>query len=213
MSTREALETLLLDVDEGLVSDLARRQLCEYVEMLVLWRRSMNLTGYRDASDIMTVLVAGALALWQAIRSLDQSTPIESLVDLGSGAGLPGIPISIIEPELSVLLVESRGRRHHFQKAVRRELSLANLSSLQGRMEELPASPSDVAVAQAVAPASQVTRWGAPWVRPGGLLCIPGGARAKGPASNPDFPETGVLQYQAPVSNRQRSLWWGRRGI
>ena len=146
--------------DLGLALDESRQlKLVGLARMLIDWGRSTNLTGHRSVVEATRHLVVGALALQKSIESQVGSQEGCTLVDLGSGAGFPGIPIAIANPSCPVTLVESRERRHHFQRAVRRDLGVANLDPRWGRMEALAPSPADWVIAQAVAAPPRVLEW------------------------------------------------------
>jgi 16S rRNA (guanine527-N7)-methyltransferase len=188
----------------------AEERLLAFANLLARWAPRINLTAHRDAEAIARLLLLDAAALWQALPR------VGSVVDLGSGAGVPGLPIAILAPGVEVLLVEARLRRHHFQKAARRELGLENVSLRHGRIESLEPEPADLVVAQAVAPPPRVLRWMIPWARPGGWLAIPGSEQAPDPLAGGGGPggqiaEAGVLTYRVPQGVRQRSIWLGRR--
>jgi 16S rRNA (guanine527-N7)-methyltransferase len=91
------------------------------------------------------------------------------LVDIGSGAGLPGIVLAMVRPELSVVLLEPMERRCRFLSECVAELGLANASVLRGRAEET-ALRADVATARAVAPLDRLAELAAGMVRPGGMV-------------------------------------------
>lgn len=107
--------------------------------------------------------------------------PDERVVDIGSGAGLPGLPLLIAEPRLRVILVESLLRRSEFLRRVVRELGL-EVEVVRGRAEDPSVRESigecDVVVSRAVAPLDQVTRWSLPLLRPGGRMVAMKGERA-----------------------------------
>lgn len=105
--------------------------------------------------------------------------PEQSVVDVGSGAGLPGIVLAVLRPDLRVTLVESLARRVAFLEECRDALQLTTLAVLRGRAEDAATaaelSPADVVTARAVAPLDKLARWCLPLVRPGGrLLAIKG---------------------------------------
>jgi 16S rRNA (guanine527-N7)-methyltransferase len=179
--------------------------------MLIDWGKSTNLTGHRSVPGAIKHLVVGALALQKAVESQVGVGSRRTLVDLGSGAGFPGIPLAIANSHSSVVLVESRERRHHFQRAVRRELGLANLDPRLGRIEALPPSPADWVIAQAVASPPRVLAWAMEWVQPGGILVIPGGAQPPDPGPHPALVESGTFHYSVPGGSPTQSLWWCRR--
>jgi 16S rRNA (guanine527-N7)-methyltransferase len=206
----EALDASLAAL--GLEIDARDRvRLLDLAGMLIDWGRATNLTGYRDILGAVKHLVVGALALHQAIEGQIGVFRVGDFVDLGSGAGFPGIPIAIAHPGLSAVLVESREKRHHFQRAVRRELSIGNIEPKWGRMERLAPSPARWVIAQAVAPPPRVLAWAMDWVQPGGFLVIPGGPRPPEPGPHPQAVEYGGIEYSVPGTPSGRSLWWCRR--
>jgi 16S rRNA (guanine527-N7)-methyltransferase len=107
--------------------------------------------------------------------------PGERVVDIGSGAGLPGLPLLLAEPRLRVVLVESLLRRSEFLKRIIGELGL-EVEVLRGRAEDPSVRESidgcDVVVSRAVAALDQVTRWSLPLLRPGGRMVAMKGERA-----------------------------------
>lgn len=168
----------------------------------------MNLTGHRGADAIARRLVLDAIAFWAAARPLVGSR--ERIADLGSGAGFPGIPIAILEPEARVVLVDARVKRIHFQRAARRELEVSNLEPRLGRIEELEPDASDVVVAQALAAPPRALEWGLGWCVPGGSIVIPGADHPPDPGSNPRIGASGTATYRVPLGGPDRTLWWGR---
>lgn len=188
----------------------AVERLLALARLLARWAPRINLTGHREVETIARLLLLDAAALWQALPEA------RCLVDLGSGAGVPGLPIAILAPQVHVLLVEARLRRHHFQRAARRELGLENVSLRRGRIESLEPEPADLVVAQAVAPPATVLGWMIPWATPGGWLAIPGSEQMPDPLAGDSSPagqiaEARVLAYRVPQSPRRRSVWLGRR--
>ena len=102
-----------------------------------------------------------------------QLPEIASLADIGSGAGFPGLPFAILRADCRVTLVESRERRHHFQRQVIRQLGLDNVRAELGRAEALEPSLHAAAIAQAVARPADALPLLLPWVEIGGLLLFP----------------------------------------
>jgi 16S rRNA (guanine527-N7)-methyltransferase len=209
----EASKALAAGVEAlGLEIDAQNRvRLLDLARMLIDWGRASNLTGHRDILSAVEHLVVGALALHQTIEGQIGVFRTGRFADLGSGAGFPGIPIAMMHPGLSGALIESREKRHHFQRAVRRELGVGNIEPRWGRIEVLAPSPARWVIAQAVAPPPQVLAWAMDWVQPGGFLVIPGGPKPPEPGPHPLAAECGVAEYSVPGTPSGRSLWWCRR--
>jgi len=186
-------------------SDPQISQLLELASLVDAWGQRINLTGHRGLHAILHRLVLDAAALLAPIPA------IESLADLGSGAGFPGLPAAILRPECRVTLVESREKRHHFQRAACRTLGLTNATPVRGRVEDLAPTLHAAVVAQAMAKPPEALALAKRWARVDGLILIPGSAQP------PDLPESGcvrcerVLHYRVPCGGPLRSLWIGRK--
>jgi 16S rRNA (guanine527-N7)-methyltransferase len=109
-------------------------QIYKYMNLLVKWQRSHRLIGSTDAEWMLENVVLDSLAFLQVIPP-----HISNVADLGSGAGLPGIPIAIVRADLSMSLIEVRQRRVSFLSTVVRELALASVTVLAERAEALGA--------------------------------------------------------------------------
>ncbi len=104
------------------------RQLLSYLELLVQWNASYNLTAVRDPLEMVSRHLLDSLSVLPWIRG-------EHLLDAGTGAGLPGIPLAILQPELSVTLLDSTGKKIRFLRHVKRRLVLENIQPVQARLE------------------------------------------------------------------------------
>ena len=133
------------------------------------------------------------------------------MVDLGSGAGFPGLPIALLHPERKITLVESRERGHHFQRAAVRELGIANAVLRLGRAEELRPEPHPLVTAQAIASPRQAVAWMLPWAEPGGTLALPLSADQEPPSSTEGVEEISVSHYQVPLGGPRRAVWLARK--
>lgn len=134
----------------------ARDRLGDYLSELDRWRRTTNLTGNLSAESLAD----------HALEALLASPLIsdgETLVDIGSGAGFPGLPLAITRPRIQTTLVEPRARRAAFLRHVVRVLSLPNVSVLESRIEDVGGQTFDVAVTRAVGAVSS-------WVGDGAFL-------------------------------------------
>lgn len=193
-----------LSLDPGLSESLAT--LCE---LLARWGARMNLTGHRTPEAIAQRLVLDALALGAALPLAAQ----ESLADLGSGAGFPGLPLAILWPACRVTLVEARERRHHFQRAAIRTLGLRRVTPRRGRLEDLAPDPHAVVVAQALAQADQAVTWMLPWVAPGGWIVLPRSADAPSLTTPPGLEQASTASYRVPLGGPERTVWLARRPV
>jgi 16S rRNA (guanine527-N7)-methyltransferase len=185
-------------------SPLQRGQLLAHLVLLEKWARTVNLSGHRTQATAIT-LTLEALALGAC------SPRFESLVDIGSGAGFPGIPLAIVLPRRAVSLVESRERRHHFQCAVIRELELGNVRAILGRAESLDPDPHDAAVVQAVADPDTAAPMMARWVRSGGQLLFPTSRHLGEPQGQAGIRFLDRIEYQVPCGGPERVLWIAER--
>jgi len=136
---------------------------------------------------------------------------VDSIADLGSGAGFPGLPIAILRPEARVLLVEAREKRHHFQRAAIRALRTANVRALRGRIEALEPEPGGLAIAQAVVPPPRMLPSMLRWISSGGYAVIPGSETPPDPGTHDEIVAFEVRRYTAPAGGGARTLWIGRR--
>ncbi|HEX7129167.1 MAG TPA: 16S rRNA (guanine(527)-N(7))-methyltransferase RsmG [Rhodanobacteraceae bacterium] len=128
-SLREQLErglhALRLELPAG-----ARASLLDYLDLLVRWNKAYNLTAVRDPAEMVTRHLLDSLAVLPFVRG-------QTLADLGSGAGLPGIPLAIARPGLKVTLVDSNGKKARFLREAARALPLPNVKVEQVRVEDL----------------------------------------------------------------------------
>jgi len=166
----------------------------------------MNLTAHRTAESVVRHLILDAAALDAALPA-----GLRSLVDVGSGAGFPGLPLAILHPERRLVLVEARERRYHFQRMAIRELGLANVEARHGRAESLSPSLHDAGLAQAAAAPARAALLLLPWVRPGGWLVVPGGRSAPKVGPQREIESEEIVRYQVPLGGPLRSLWLGRK--
>jgi 16S rRNA (guanine527-N7)-methyltransferase len=105
--------------------------LLAYIDLLQRWNSAYNLTAIRDPRDMLTKHILDSLAMH---RYFTHAT----LADLGTGPGLPGIPLAIVRPQAQVSLVESNGKKTRFMREVKRQLALENIRVIESRAESLP---------------------------------------------------------------------------
>jgi 16S rRNA (guanine527-N7)-methyltransferase len=198
--------TLRLGLEEiGLAATPSQRQaLLDLARLIDRWGSRINLTGHRGVDTIVRRLVLDAAALVAMLPDLS------SLADLGSGAGFPGLPAAILRPGCRITLVESREKRHHFQRAACRELELANATPVRGRAEQIEPTLHAAVIAQAMARPMAALDPMLRWVEIGGRLLLPGGSEAP-TLDDPRIEAGSVVRYRVPLGGAERSLWIGRR--
>ena len=166
------MEKLTQDAQTLLNLRLSARQVgCfeRYEKELLEWNEKFNLTAIRDAEGVRTKHFLDSLTCVQAWRE----TPPTSMIDIGTGAGFPGIPLKILYPGLSLTLVESVGKKAEFCRHVINALGLERVEVVQARAEEIGQNKKyrerfDWAVARAVAGLPTLAEYLLPLVRVGG---------------------------------------------
>jgi len=140
--------------------------LAAFVELLLKWNKVYNLTGVRGADEVVDRHFVESFAL----RPLLKGTHV---ADVGSGGGLPGVPLAIVEPERQFTLIESRAKRVRFLRHVVAELELVNTEVAHGRAEDLPVTqPFDTVLARAVAPPAELLSICRHLTAPGSILLL-----------------------------------------
>lgn len=104
-------------------------KLLAYVELLIKWNKVYNLTSVRDPQEMVTRHLLDSLAI---LPHLTGST----LLDVGSGAGLPGIPVAIARPDLAITLLDSNSKKTRFLQQAKAELALTNVTVVHARIEQ-----------------------------------------------------------------------------
>lgn len=118
-------------------------RLQRYIQLMLKWNKVYNLTAIRDTEDMVSLHLLDSLSVLPHL-------PPGSIADVGSGAGLPGVPIALCQPERPVTLIERSQKKAAFQQQVKIELAMANLSSHCGRVEHFQPTPLfDVVISRA----------------------------------------------------------------
>lgn len=177
----EEATRLGLELDAAAYDRFAR-----YLALLQEWRDRAGLTSLTDPAAVQRRHFGESLALLVALRDagvLPAGEPA-TVVDVGAGAGFPGVPMHIAEPALRLTLVESHGRRARFLETLVDELALDGVGVVTARAEEAGRDPAyreafDVAVARAVAPLPVLVEYLLPLLRPGGVMAAPKGSGAE----------------------------------
>ena len=154
-----ANDTLAEKLSAGLVSLFSKstepeqvRQLLTYLQLLHHWNRSFNLTAVRDPEEMVTRHLLDSVSVLSWID-------MGPLLDAGAGAGLPGIPLAIMRPDLEVILLDSSGKKVRFMNHVARALPLPNIHPVQDRLESwMSDEPPRIIISRAFAELSEFVR-------------------------------------------------------
>jgi 16S rRNA (guanine527-N7)-methyltransferase len=143
----------------------------------------LNVTSVRDPGEIERRHIDESVAIVRAVEAAGWLAEGARAIDVGSGGGLPGIPLAILRPDVIVTLLEATGKKAAFLEGVVRDLRLTNVRVLCARAEEAAHEPEeregyDLATARAVAPLATLVELTLPFVRVGGALAAVKGSRA-----------------------------------
>lgn len=155
-----------------------------YSTLLLEWNKKFNLTAITDESAVLTLHFMDSLTVLSVLSALDEKSSQASLriLDVGTGAGFPGLPMKIARPDLDVTLIDSTTKKVGFCAEVVQQLGLRGARAMHARSEELAHEPAhreryDLVVARAVAAMPTLVEYLLPFVRIGGLcVAMKGGA-------------------------------------
>lgn len=187
----------------GVALDAAQcDRLLAYLELLDKWNRAYNLTAVRDRGAMLGYHLLDSLS---ALQSLHGSR----VLDIGSGAGLPGIPLAIVCPERRFVLLDSNGKKTRFCVQAVGELGLGNVAVERSRIEDYrPAQPFDTVISRAFADIGRFAAAAGPLLAPGGrLVAMKGRLPDKDIKGLPaGFEVNAIKPVEVPGVNAERHL-------
>ncbi len=165
---KERMSLLGIDLKEHQIS-----QFLNYYELLVYWNTFMNLTAITDFEEVLIKHFIDSVSLVKAVTDLSEKD--YSVIDIGTGAGFPGIPLKIVFPNLNITLLDSLNKRVQFLNEVIDKLGLQNVTVIHGRAEDF-ARPDklresfDLCISRAVANLTTLSEYCLPFVKTGGYF-------------------------------------------
>ncbi|ELL8389204.1 16S rRNA (guanine(527)-N(7))-methyltransferase RsmG [Salmonella enterica] len=146
------LSRLLADAGISL-TDHQKTLLVAYVDMLHKWNKAYNLTSVRDPNEMLVRHILDSIVVAPYLQG-------QRFIDVGTGPGLPGIPLAIVLPDAHFTLLDSLGKRVRFLRQVQHELKLENITPVQSRVEAYPSKPPfDGVISRAFASLNDMVSW------------------------------------------------------
>ena len=161
---QEAFKKINIELTDDQASNLYT-----YYEMLVEWNKVMNLTGITEFEDVLLKHFIDSVAVCQ----ITDMSKVKSVMDVGTGAGFPGMPLKIVFPHLKITLLDSLNKRIQFLNAVIEKLQLKDIDTIHGRAEDFGRDEQyreqyDMCVSRAVANLSSLSEYCVPFIKVGG---------------------------------------------
>lgn len=157
-------------LDEGLkkagleCGDLAQQQLLQYLDILMLWNKTINLTAINEPVDMVEKHLLDSLAVQPFLKGA-------RILDVGTGAGLPGIPLALLDPHRHYTLLDSRSKKMRFLFDVKTRLGMNNIELVQSRVEQYQPDPGfDTIVSRAFSSLDDFTRLAGHCLNQGGRM-------------------------------------------
>ena len=150
---RQGLNELGIDLD-----DQTQSQLLAYLELIIKWNKAYNLTAIRDPEDMVRLHLLDSLAIADLVARQVSLSSDPGMIDVGTGAGLPGVVLAILNPHIPVSLLDTNGKKCRFLNQVKIALGLNNIDVIQHRVENFkPQQPYSVVLSRAFATLKNMT--------------------------------------------------------
>lgn len=201
------------------LTELQINQLDKYFEMLVEWNKVMNLTAITEPKEVAIKHMIDSLSAW----SDERLQGAKSIIDVGTGAGFPGIPLKIYKPELKLTLLDSLNKRIKFLQAVVDELGLTDVQCIHARAEEGARNKQlregfDIVVSRAVARLPVLAEYCVPFVKVGGTFVALKGmkfaeeaAEGKKALKILGIDDTEIVEVHLPELDDKRAVIYARK--
>ena len=193
----------------GLAIDMTtQRRLLDYLALIHKWNKVHNLTAIRDPEEMVTLHLLDSLSILPYLPHPQASgVNSEHLLDVGSGAGLPGIVIALTRPDLRVTTLDSVGKKASFMRQAKAELKIDNLQVVGGRVEDFsPQQPFDVIVSRAFSEMGLFVRLTRHLLKPGGHWLAMKGVYPQDELAKLDGLAHQVVELKVPGLAAQRHL-------
>ena len=205
----QGLKQLQLELNEAQAG-----QLLDYLELLQKWNRVYNLTAVRDPQEMLTHHLLDSLAAVRPLQRHVEQNGARTLLDVGSGGGLPGVVFAICCPELQVSCVDTVGKKAAFIQQVAAGLRLSNLRGIHARVEKLT-DTYDVVSSRAFATLKDFTDWSEQALTNDGVWLA---MKGKEPVDEMAQLSAGVEvfhveQLTVPMLDAQRCIVWIRKSM
>jgi 16S rRNA (guanine527-N7)-methyltransferase len=153
------------------LSEGQRTQFNQFYELLVEWNKHMNLTGITDYDEVLSKHFFDSLTCVKGLENWEN----KKVIDVGTGAGFPGVPMKIANPSLEITLLDSLNKRINFLDTVAGQLGLENVELVHGRAEDYGQNVDyreqyDAAISRAVADLSVLSEYVLPFIKVGGVF-------------------------------------------
>lgn len=205
MSINQEMVKLALSELTFAIDDVACDKLTRYLQGMLLWNRAYNLTAITEPKEMIVKHLLDSLVLVPELRT---RFPKGRFIDVGTGAGLPGIPLSIVMPECSWTLLDSAAKRTRFLTQMKLELGLDNVTIITSRVQDYqPEERFDAVLSRAFASGEDMVKWSEHLLKAEGSMVAMKGKWIDAEWQNvTGFPHREIMTLQVPHLEEERHL-------